>query len=118
VFAYAKEVLVPCQTHPYAYEALDELFDTISAIRANINPALNVTGIVATLFDTRTRISHNILERLKTDERYKHLLLDTVIRVNTTIAESAGVGKPVIFFRKSSYGSIDYMSLAQELLSK
>jgi len=117
VFAYAKEVLVPCQTHPYAYEALDELFDTISAIRANINPALNVTGIVATLFDTRTRISHNILERLKTDERYKHLLLDTVIRVNTTIAESAGVGKPVIFFRKSSYGSIDYMSLARELLS-
>lgn len=118
VFAYAKEVLVPCQTHPYAYEALDELFDTIDAIRANINPALNVTGIVATLFDTRTRISHNILERLKTDERYKHLLLDTVIRVNTTIAESAGVGKPVIFFRRSSYGSIDYMSLARELLLK
>ncbi len=117
VFAYAKEVLVPCQTHPYAYEALDELFDTIEAIRANINPALNVTGIVATLFDTRTRISHNILEKLKTDERYKHLLLDTVIRVNTTIAESAGVGKPVIFFRQSSYGSIDYMSLARELLS-
>jgi len=117
VFAYAKEVLVPCQTHPYAYEALDELFDTIFAIRANINPDLNVSGIVATLFDTRTRISHNILEKLKTDERYKHLLLDTVIRANTTIAESAGVGKPVIFFRRSSYGSIDYMSLARELLS-
>lgn len=117
VFAYAKEVLVPCQTHPYAYEALEELFDTIVAIKANINPDLNVTGIVATLFDTRTRISHNILERLKADERYKHLLLDTVIRVNTTIAESAGVGKPVIFFRQSSYGSIDYMSLARELLS-
>lgn len=117
VFAFAKEVLVPCQTHPYAYEALDELFDTIDAIKANINPALNVTGIVATLFDTRTRISHNILEKLNTDERYKHLLLGTVIRVNTTIAESAGVGKPVIFFRQSSYGSIDYMSLARELLS-
>ena len=40
VFAYAKEVLVPCQTHPYAYEALDELFDTIFAIKANINPRL------------------------------------------------------------------------------
>ena len=118
VFAYAQEVLVPCQTHPYAYEALDELFDTIFAIKASINSDLNVTGIVATLFDTRTRISHNILERLKTDERYKHLLLDTVIRVNTTIAESAGVGKPVIFFRQNSYGSIDYTSLARELLSK
>jgi len=117
VFAYAKEVLVPCQTHPYAYEALGDLFDTIFAIKADINPDLNVTGIVATMFDTRTRVSHNIMEKLKTDERYKHLLFDTVIRVNTTIAESAGVGKPVFFFRQSSYGSIDYMNLAQELLS-
>jgi chromosome partitioning protein len=46
------------------------------------------------------------------------LLLDTVIRVNTTIAESADVGKPVIFYRKSSYGSADYMSLANELLTQ
>jgi chromosome partitioning protein len=45
------------------------------------------------------------------------LLLDTVIRVNTTIAESADVSKPVIFYRKSSYGSTDYMSLANELLT-
>ena len=116
VFAYAKEVLVPCQTHPYAYEALDELFDTIFAIKGGINPDLTVTGIVATLFDTRTRISHNILGKLKTDERYKNLILDTVIRANTTIAESAGVGKPVIFFRQNSYGSTDYMNLARELL--
>lgn len=118
VLAYAREVLVPCQTHPYAYEALDELFDTVFSIKAQINPDLKVTGVVATLFDTRTRISHSIMEKLKTDERYKDLLFDTVIRVNTTIAESAGVGKPVIFFRQSSYGSTDYISLARELLEK
>jgi chromosome partitioning protein len=117
VLAYAKEVLVPCQTHPYAYAALDGLFDTIFAIKEDINPDLSITGIVATLFDSRTRVSHNILEKLKTDERYTDLLLDTVIRVNTTIAESADVRKPVIFYRKSSYGSIDYMSLANELLT-
>ena len=44
------------------------------------------------------------------------MLFDTVIRSNTTIAESAGVGKPVVFFRQSSYGSLDYISLAKELL--
>jgi chromosome partitioning protein len=76
-----------------------------------------VTGIVATLFDTRTRISHNILEKLRNDERYADMLFNTVIRSNTTIAESAGVGKPVVFFRKGSYGSSDYTSLAKELLS-
>ncbi|MBU0987103.1 MAG: AAA family ATPase [Proteobacteria bacterium] len=118
VFAYANEVVVPCQTHPYAYEALDELFDTIFSIKAAINPDLNVTGVVATLFDTRTRISHSILEMLETDEKYKHLLFDTVIRVNTTIAESAGVRKPVVFFRQNSYGSIDYQNLARELLDR
>ncbi len=118
VFAYAKEVIVPCQTHPYAYEALDELFDTIASIKDEINPGLAITGVVATLFDSRTRISHSIMEKLKTDERYKNLLFETVIRINTTIAESAGVGKPVIFFRKSSYGATDYISLAKELLEK
>jgi chromosome partitioning protein len=118
VLAYAKEVLVPCQTHPYAYAALEELFDTIFTIKENINPDLRLTGIVATLFDTRTRISHEILSKLKSDEQYGPLLFDTVIRVNTTIAESAGIGKPVIFFRQNSYGSLDYTSLAAELLTK
>ena len=118
VLAYANEVIVPCQTHPYAYDALDELFDTILTIKKNINPDINVTGVVATLFDTRTRVSHRILEKLKNDDRYKDLLFDTVVRVNTTIAESAGVGKPVIFFRQNSYGSSDYTSLAKELLAK
>jgi chromosome partitioning protein len=118
VLAYAKEVLVPCQTHPYAYAALDGLFDTIFAIKENINADLNVTGIVATLFDSRTRISHNILEKLKSDDRYAGILFNTVIRNNTTIAESAGVGKPVIFFRQSSYGASDYVRLAMELMSR
>lgn len=117
VLAYAKEIIVPCQTQPYAYAALDDLFDTIFAVKENINPDLNITGVVATLFDSRTRISHNILEKLKNDERYADLLFETVIRVNTTIAESADVKKPVIFYRKSSYGSLDYTSLARELLA-
>lgn len=118
VLAYAKEVLVPCQTHPYAYEALDELFDTIFAIKKNINRDLSITGVLATLFDTRTRISHSILEKLKNDDRYGPLLFETVIRVNTTIAESAGVSAPVIFYRQNSYGSEDYKALAKELLAK
>ncbi len=117
VLAYAKEVIVPCQTHPYSYDALDELFDTIFTIKENINPDINVTGVVATLFDTRTRVSRRILEKLKNDDRYKDLLFDTMVRDNTTNAESAGVGKPVLFFRQNSYGSSDYTSLAKELLT-
>lgn len=116
VLACAKEVLVPCQTHPYSYEALDELFDTIYLIKKEINSELNVVGIVATFFDKRTRSSHNIIKKLKNDDRYKDLLFKTVIRINTTIADSADVGKPVVFFRRNSYGSTDYINLAGELI--
>jgi len=118
VFSCATEVLVPCQTHPYSYDALNELFDTILMVRDEINPALYITGILATFFDGRTRVSHQILDKLKSDHRYSPLLLKTVIRTNTTIAESAAVGKPVVFFRPGSYGAKDYMGLSEEMLTR
>jgi len=115
VFAYADEVLVPCQTHPYAFGALNELFDTIGVIRQGINTHLETAGVVATFYDRRTRVSNHTLDRLKSDERYGPLLFDTVIRSNTTVAESAHVGKPVVFYRPSSFGARDYIQLAEEL---
>jgi chromosome partitioning protein len=118
VFAYAGEVLVPCQTHPYAYDALEDLFDTISIIREGVNPKLGTAGIVPTFFDARTRVSRNVLEMLKNHEIYGKMLLDTVIRANTTIAESAAVSKPVVFYRTASFGARDYMELAKELMDK
>ncbi|MGD8366317.1 MAG: AAA family ATPase [Desulfobacterales bacterium] len=118
VFAYAREVLVPCQTHPYAFAALEELFDTIDAVGSEINDRLTMTGILATLYDQRTRVGNRILEKLRSDERYGPLLLKTVIRTNTTIADSADVGKPVLFYRRASYGAEDYTALAREILSR
>ncbi len=117
VFAYADEVLVPCQTHPYAFEALDELFDTVEAVREAINPDIRISGIVPTFFDARTRVSPRILDKLRNDERYRQLVFNTTIRVNTTIADSAEVGRPVVFYRKSSYGAADYKALAKEILA-
>ena len=117
VFAYAQEVVIPCQTHPYAYAALEDLFDTLDAVQEAINPDLQVTGILATFFDIRTRVSQNTLAKLQNDERYKDLLFKTIIRTNTTIADSADVAKPVVFYRQSSYGAIDYRNLAMELIA-
>jgi len=118
VFSCATEVLVPCQTHPYAFGALAELFDTIEAIREEINPALTVSGIIPTLVDLRTRVANTVMQQLKTDRRYCDLVFDTAIRCNTTIAESAEAGKPVVFYRRSSYGAKDYNDLAEELLTR
>ena len=118
VFAYAGEVIVPCQTHPYAFDALEELFDTIEAIQGAINPGLKVSGVLATMFDQRTRVSRRILDKLKQDPRYSGLLYRTVVRANTTIADSADVGRPVIFYRSTSFGAADYTRFADEVLGE
>jgi len=118
VFAAATKVVVPCQTHPYAFAALDELFDTIAAIREEINPGLHVAGVAATLFDGRTRVSHNVLNQLRTDPRTAGLMFSAVIRVNTTIAESTEAGAPVVFWRPASSGALDYTELADELVRR
>jgi chromosome partitioning protein len=115
VFAYVREVIVPCQTHPYAYAALGELFDTIEAVREEINPDLGIMGILATFFDSRTRVGQHVLTQLQTDEKTKDLLFKTIIRLNTTIAESAYVKKPVVYYRKGSFGAMDYTSFANEV---
>jgi chromosome partitioning protein len=118
VFAYAGSVLIPCQTHPYAFNALAELCDTVEAVQEEINPQIDILGIVPTFFDPRTRVSQLVLSQLHDDQRYNPLLFTTVIRANTTIAESAAVGKPVVFYRKGSFGAIDYTDLAEELLTR
>ena len=116
VFSCATEVLVPCQTHPYAFNALEDLFDTIGAVQEEINPDLQIKGVVPTFFDQRLRVCRDIMERLKTDERYQDLILNTAIRSNITIADSADAGKPIVFYRTGSFGAKDYTSLAQEFM--
>jgi len=117
VLAFAREILIPCQTQPYAYSALDELLETVSIIKEEINPGIKIIGVLATFFDQRTRVSNKVLESLRADKRFRAKLFDTVIRVNTTIAESAYYGKPVVFFRRSSTGAADYLALTEEILA-
>jgi len=116
VFAYAREILVPCMTHPYAFSALEDLFDTFENIREGINADIRITGIVPTFYDKRTRLSRTVIDRLKNDPRYAGYLFSSVIRANTAVAQSSEVGQPVVFWRKSSYGAWDYTRLAEELL--
>lgn len=118
VLNYAEEVVVPCQTHPYAYRALTELFDTIEAMQEELNPGLRICGVLATFVDSRTRVSRDILDLLREDERVGSLLFNTVIRTNTTIADSVWVEKPVVFYRTTSFGSQDYRHLAREVMAR
>ncbi len=118
VFSLAREVLIPCQTQPHAYAALDDLLDTMDLIREEINPELALCGVVPTFFARHIRVSRAIMDKLKEDGRFPGLVFETAIRTNSTIAESAFHEKPVVFFRSSSNGARDYRALAEELISR
>jgi chromosome partitioning protein len=118
VFSFAREVLIPCQTHPFAYAALDDLLDTIGMVKEEINPDLGLCGVVPTFYDHRTRVSRQVMEKLSADPRFAGKVFGAVIRYNITIAESAAYGKPVVFFRGGSAGAGDYGRLADEVLAR
>ncbi|MEW5737193.1 MAG: AAA family ATPase [Thermodesulfobacteriota bacterium] len=118
VFAFASKVLIPVQTHPHAYAALDDLLDTVSLVREEINPELELLGVVPTFFDPRTRVSRVVMDMLAEDQRFSGKLFSTAIRANTTIAESALHKVPVVYFRQSCFGCQDYQALAEEVVSR
>lgn len=117
VFAYVREVIIPCQTHPFSFEALGNIFDTLDAVKEEINGSIRITGIIPTFFDKRTRVNNKIKDKLTTEPRYKDLILSTPIRVNTTIAESTDSRVPVVFYDDKSMGSRDYMELSEEIFN-
>lgn len=118
VLSFAKEVLIPCQTHPLALMALERLFETVDLVKDNINSQLMVRGVVPTLYDRRTKVNQETLTRLKSGEKTASLVFNTIIRINTLIAESAQRGIPIIYLSRNSHGAEDYISLTKEVIRR
>jgi len=112
----AREIFVPMQAHPFALEGLGKFFEIFDLVRENLNSGLELTGVLLTMFDTRTNISREVAEKLRRNERIAPVLFETVIRSNIRIAESQGAGVPVIHFDRRCHGAEGYRALAQEIL--
>ena len=110
--AAATSVIVPLQAHVYAYQALPKLEKTISLVR-KLNPQLSIGGIVVIQFDRRTNLSQLITHRLR--EQYDGLVFDTVIPLNTKLAEAPAAGKPISSYDPTSPGAQAYRQLAEEV---
>jgi len=110
------EALVPLQAHPFALEGLGKLFEIAGMVRDALNPALAVTGVLVTLFDSRPNVSRETMERLKTDERLAPRLFETLVRINIKVAESQNHGIPVVHYDAACPASVAYLALADELL--
>lgn len=110
--AAADSVVVPLQVHAYAFKAMPQLEATIDLIR-DLNPSLSIGGIVCTLVDRRTNLSQAVERQIR--NTYGDLVFETVIPMNTKLAESPAAGEPVRVYAPSSAGSTAYEALAEEL---
>lgn len=111
----ASEIHITMQAHPFAFEGLNKLIDTIEAVREELNPTLEISGVIVTMFDGRTRISREIVERLQARDDLRDKVYDTLIRQNVRLAEAAKVRKPIMHFDPGCVGTQDYLALCREV---
>jgi chromosome partitioning protein len=111
----ANSLLIPIQSEYYALEGLSALLETLGLVKRGLNPNLDLGGIIITMFDSRNRLSHQIVEEIQ--RHFPEKLFKSIIRRNVRLSESPSYGKPVCLYDPSSSGAQDYLDLAKELIA-
>ena len=112
----ADELLVPIQCEYYALEGLGQLLENIRLVQQSVNPRLALTGIVLTMFDSRTRLADQVVAEVR--EYFGSVVYETVIPRSVRLAEAPGFGKPITLYDPSSPGAASYRRLAREVLER
>ena len=112
----ANSVIIPIQCEFYALEGVTQLLNTIEIVRNNLNPLLAIEGIIMTMFDSRTRLSRQVVEEVYSN--FGGLLYETLIPRSVKLAESPSYGKPVLAYDKNSRSAEVYVNLAREVLER
>ncbi|MBQ8761611.1 MAG: ParA family protein [Bacteroidales bacterium] len=107
-------VIIPVQCQYFALEGLGKLLNTIKIVQSRFNPQLDIEGILLTMFDSRTRISKQVVSEVKT--HFQSMVFDTIINVNTRLSEAPSFGQTAIMHDATSIGAINYLNLAREIL--
>jgi chromosome partitioning protein len=116
VLTAADSVLIPLQCEYFALEGLSQLVGTIELVRSSLNPALELEGILLTMFDPRNNLAHQVVDEAR--GHFDKKVFNSVIPRNVRLSESPSFGKPVLLYDISSRGSQAYLQLADELLSR
>lgn len=112
----ADALLIPLQCEFYALEGLSQLIQTFQRIRQSLNPHLKISGILLTMFDKRTNLSHQVAD--DAESHFKELVYKTIIPRNVRLGESPSFGKPILLYDAASVGSQSYFSLAREIMTR
>jgi chromosome partitioning protein len=112
----AHQLLVPLQAEFFALEGITQLIKTIERIKINLNPSLEIRGILLTMFDKRNKLSSQV--DLEARNHFKNKVYKTVIPRNVRLSEAPSHGLPCVIYDKSCLGSKSYFSLAEEFLNQ
>jgi len=111
----ADSVLVPVQTEYFALEGLGQLLNTISMVKKSLNVDLELEGVLLTMFDSRLKLSNQIVDEVR--RYFEQKVFKTVIGRNVRLSEAQSFGKPIILYDAASLGAKHYMELSKEFLN-
>ncbi len=112
----ANSVIIPVQCEYFALEGLGKLLNTIKIIQTRLNPDLEIEGFLLTMYDSRLRLSNQVVEEVR--KHFQDMVFETIIQRNVKLSEAPGFGKPALLYDAASKGSVNYLNLARELLQK
>ena len=107
-------VIIPIQCEYYALEGLGQLLNTIRLVQKNLNPNLEIEGVLLTMFDGRLNLSKQVADEVR--GYFEDKIFKTVIQRNVRLSEAPSFGKPALLYDANSTGAQNYMALAEEIL--
>ena len=112
----ADSVMIPVQCEYFALEGMGKLLQTIKIVQTHLNTALDIEGVLLTMYDGRLRLANQVVEEVKM--HFQDMVFNTLIQRNTKLAEAPSFGKTVIMHDAAGKGSTNYLNLAREILQR
>ena len=112
----ADSVIVPIQCEYYALEGLGKLLNTIKSVQKLYNKELDIEGMLLTMYDSRLRLSNQVVEEVK--KHFSDMVFETIIQRNVKLSEAPSFGESIISYDASSKGASNYLSLAKEVVRR
>ncbi|HLP73071.1 MAG TPA: AAA family ATPase [Bacteroidales bacterium] len=109
-------VIIPVQCEYFALEGLGKLLNTIKIIQNNLNKELVIEGFLLTMYDARLRLSNQVADEV--NKHFQQMVFKTIIQRNVKLSEAPSFGQPAILYDAESRGTVNYLSLAKELIEK
>jgi len=109
-------VIIPIQCEYFALEGLGKLLNTVKSVQKIHNNKLDIEGLLLTMYDSRLRLSNQVVEEVK--KHFDEMVFETIIQRNVRLSEAPSYGESIINYDASSKGASNYLSLAHEIIKK